>query len=134
MTTLTDVFNRHLIGFDDLFIALERGVNNKITYPPCDIVKVSDALTRVDIAVAGFTREELSVVLEDNTLKVSGNKVVDQKVNYVQKGISYRNWSRKWTLHKQVEVQDVKLENGILSIEVVHHLPEAKKPLQLEIK
>lgn len=134
MTNVSELFNRHLIGFDDIFSRVERGVNSKLSYPPYDIIKVSPEMTRVDIAVAGFAKSDLSVTVEDNTLCVCGNKAEQHAQDHIHKGISYRSWSKRWTLNKQLEVQVVRLVDGILSIEMVHKVPEDKKPLQIEIQ
>lgn len=134
MTNVAELFNRHLIGFDDIFNRVERGVNSKQSYPPYDIIKLTPEITRVDIAVAGFAKSELSVTVEDNVLCVCGNKVEIHAQDYIHKGISYRSWSKRWTLNNQLEVLGVSLVDGILSIDIIQKVPEDRQPLQIEIQ
>lgn len=142
MTNAADVVTRHLIGFDELFKAIDRdrGISNRGAYPPCDIIKMSPYLTRINIAVAGFSRDELNVTIEDNFLQVTGEKKPVESFEknhtepqYILKGISYKKWSKKWTINQQLEVQEVFLREGILSINILHKRQE-QKPLQIEIK
>lgn len=137
MNNLAELVNKHLIGFDDLFNRVDRDVSSKQSYPPYNMVRITPETTRVDIAVAGFSKEDLSVTIEDNILCVRGfcvNKDANESLVYLHKGISYRSWQKKWTLSNALEVESVKLTDGILSIVIVHKVPEDKKPLQLEIE
>ncbi len=133
MTNALDVFNRHFVGFDDMFRTLERGVGTK-TYPPHNIIRVSSEHTRIEIAAAGYSRDELEVTVEGNSLTVRGDRKEEADVHYLFKGISSRNFSKRWTLDQHLKVDDVKLVNGLLVIDLVQDIPEEEKPRKLEIK
>lgn len=132
MTNALDVFNRHFVGFDDLFRNLERGVTTK-TYPPHNIIRLSPEKTRIEIAAAGFSREELEVTVEGNALTVRGDRKEESDADYIFKGISTRSFSKRWTLDRHLKVDSVKLVNGLLVVDLVQEVPEEEKPKKLEI-
>lgn len=127
--------NRDLwsIGFESMWDMMERfsRANTSSTYPPYNILKNGDDFS-VEIAVAGFTREDLQITLEDNLLQVVGNKAQADS-EYVHKGIGARNFTHKFLLGEHVEIQDARLDNGILTIDLYRNIPEDKKPRVIEI-
>lgn len=129
-----DFINRQFVGFDQLFDAVERGATAVKTYPPHNVIRLNDDHTRIELAVAGFTRADLEVVLENQQLKVTGSRSDPEDVEYLFRGISTRNFSKKWTLDRHLEVEAVKLENGVLTIDIVRNVPEAEKPKLLDIQ
>lgn len=132
MTNALDVFNRHFVGFDDLFRTIERGATTK-TYPPHNVIRLSPEKTRIEIAAAGFSREELEVTVEGNTLTVRGDRNEQSDTEYLFKGISTRSFSKRWTLDQHLKVDNVRLTNGLLVIDLVQEIPEEEKPKKLEI-
>lgn len=132
MTNALDVFNRHFVGFDDLFRGIERGTISK-SYPPHNIIRVSPEQTRIEIAAAGFAREDLTVTVEGHTLTVRGDREEQADADYVFRGISARSFSKRWTLGQHLQVESVKLENGLLIIDLVLEVPDSEKPRKLEI-
>jgi len=101
-------------AFDRTFPVGLRDVN----FPPCDIVKTETGYA-VALAVAGFTKDELSAEVDtDNVITVSGKKETKNDSSYIVKGIATRQFVRKWQLAEQDEVQDVKLVDGLLTIAI----------------
>lgn len=126
------------IGFDDFFSAIDKIAEPAKSFPPYDIIKVSENEWTVNIAVAGFSKDQLSVELESNQLRVMGNQVenlTDEYVatEYIYKGISTRKFTRVWTVSEGTKVAAASYENGILSINLQREVIE-KQPTKIAIK
>ena len=105
-------------------------------YPPHNILKHNDNKFVLELAVAGFTQEDLHVVLDKNTLVVTGDKKRDDKsdsVAYLHKGIGTRSFNKSFVLERYLVVKDVKLSDGILKVTLERVVPEEEKPRILEI-
>ena len=105
-------------------------------YPPHNILKHNDNKFVLELAVAGFTQEDLHVVLDKNTLVVTGNKKKDDSSDYVaylHKGIGTRSFNKSFVLERYLVVKDVKLSDGILKVTLERVVPEEEKPRILEI-
>jgi molecular chaperone IbpA len=129
------------VGFDRMFSTLET-VNDILTntavktpsYPPYNIVKTGDNTYTIEMAVAGFTMENIEITLEDSLLTVTGNKKEsDETVDYLYRGIALRNFTRSFTLADTVEVKGADIVNGLLVISLENIIPEAKKPKKIPI-
>lgn len=122
------------IGFDHAFNRLHNIQQNQGGYPPYNIVKDGDEKYAVEIAVAGFNRDDIEIELKEGNLIVSGKKA-EEKVekSFVHKGIGTRAFTRTFTLSDDVVVKGADLDNGILVIELERIIPEEKKPRKIEI-
>ena len=126
-----------LIGFDRVFDAVNRlhsiegGQSN--SFPPYNIKKLDDENYEITLALAGFKKSELSVVVEDGNLVVKGAQEKSED-EFLHKGIAERNFTRTWALADEVKVSGSKLEDGVLTISLVHEIPEEKKPVDIKIK
>jgi molecular chaperone IbpA len=104
-------------------------------YPPFNIERTGDDSFRIELAVAGFGQEDLSIDFKENVLTVTGSKqpvAADQR-QFLHRGIAERNFERRFSLADHVRVTEARLENGLLTIELVRELPEALKPRKIEI-
>ena len=126
-----------LIGFDRVFDAVTRlnaiegGQSN--SFPPYNIKKIDDENYEIQIALAGFSKSELDIVVEDGNLVVKGEQDKSED-EFLHKGIAERNFTRTWALADDVKVTGSKLKDGVLSISLLHEIPEEKKPTSIEIK
>ena len=126
-----------LIGFDRVFDAVQRlhtvegGQSN--SFPPYNIKKLDDENYEITLALAGFKKSELSVVVEDGSLVVKGEQEKSED-EFLHKGIAERNFTRTWALADEVKVTGSKLKDGVLTISLVHEIPEEKKPTSIDIK
>ena len=126
-----------LIGFDRVFDAVNRlhsiegGQSN--SFPPYNIKKLDDENYEITLALAGFKKSELSVVVEDGNLVVKGEQEKSED-EFLHKGIAERNFTRTWALAEEVKVSGSKLEDGVVTISLVHEIPEEKKPVDIKIK
>ena len=125
---------RNAIGVDRLF---DRLINNVETaqsnYPPYNIIQDSEDNYTIEIAVAGFGMDELTITQDQNTLTVKGEVAEEVSANFLHKGIAGRNFTREFTLADHVEVVDASLDKGILIINLKRELPEAMKPKTIAI-
>jgi molecular chaperone IbpA len=108
-------------------------VNSGSSYPPYNIIRLSETETVLEIAVAGFKESEVTVVVEDEKLKVSGKKEATETSNYVYKGIGTRAFEKTFALSKDTKVTKAEYADGILSVFVHYEVPEEKKPKQIPI-
>lgn len=115
------------IGIDRFFTEIEDTIKGNTTYPPHNVLKDGDDKYTIELAIAGFGREDIKIETVENTLKISADKDKDTRT-YLHKGISTRSFSRSFTLAEYVEVKDAKIENGILKIFLERNVPESKKP------
>ena len=123
-----------LIGFDRVFDAVQRVNTSEANFPPYNIKKLDDENYEITLALAGFKKSELSVVVEDGNLVVKGEQAETSKSEFLHKGIAERNFTRSWALADEVKVSGSKLEDGVLTISLVHEIPEDKKPIEIKIK
>ncbi|HVY01059.1 MAG TPA: Hsp20 family protein [Pseudorhodoplanes sp.] len=131
-------FYRSTVGFDRLFNLLDQvsGFDSAPGYPPYNIERTGENAYRISVAVAGFSEPELSIELKENTLTIKGEKQAraDEKSSEVlYQGIAARAFERVFQLADFVQVKGAKLENGLLHVDLVRELPEAKKPRQIPI-
>jgi molecular chaperone IbpA len=128
---------RSTVGFDRLFSLLDQvsGVDGSVPgYPPYNIERTDENTYRISIAVAGFTEPELSIVAKENTLTVRGEKKPEEKAGEVlYQGIAARAFERVFQLADFVQVKGAALENGLLHVDLVREIPEAKKPRSIPI-
>ena len=129
---------RYSVGFDRLDDLFENAFRNtqEVSYPPYNIVKTGQDAYRITLAVAGFSENDLELVVKENLLTVRG-KVTDgekdKDVTYLHRGIAGRAFEHRFQLADHVHVTGARLTNGLLDIELVRELPEAMKPQRIEI-
>jgi molecular chaperone IbpA len=139
--TIADLFprlDRLSIGWSPLLDQLKEVTSNKPTYPPYDIVTLKDGkndVTLLNVAVAGFTKEELSILLADSgsVLCLSGKKESKQQGEVVYQGIAARDFYLELAVAEFWEITNARLENGMLTIQFNKEVPEEKKPKVIEI-
>ena len=123
------------VGFEPLFSELERltsATPGQDNYPPHNIVKLDDEHFSIEMAVAGFSKDDVEVELKDGTLTISGSKTEDER-NYAHKGISSRKFSKSFRLAEYVVVDDADLANGVLVVNLRVDIPEEKRPQKIKI-
>lgn len=128
---------RATVGFDRVADLMDRVLSADVSqpsYPPYNIEKTADDAYRISLAVAGFTDEELSVDVKENSLVVSASKADEEKaVSYLHRGIATRAFERRFQLADHIRVTGAAHEHGMLHIDLVREIPEALKPRRIEI-
>jgi|TARA_B100000035_G_scaffold14692_1_gene12001 molecular chaperone IbpA len=123
-----ETYTPYSIGFNETFSRLEALAGARDNYPPHNIIDGSDGRTTLELALAGFSREDLEVTTERNVLTVSAKKSPqDKELKYQHKGISYRTFARNWQMGDDVEVESVDFVDGLLSITLRKELPDKQK-------
>ena len=123
------------VGFEPLFSELERlttATPGQDNYPPHNIVKIDDENFNIEMAVAGFSKDDVEVELKDGTLTVSGSKSEDER-EFAHKGISSRKFSKSFRLAEYVIADGADLVDGILVVNLRVDIPEEKRPQKIKI-
>jgi molecular chaperone IbpA len=121
---LLDRINRNSIGMDEYFDRLFNIHESSTNYPPYNLIQVSNVESRLELALAGFKKEEVNVYTEYGKLFVEGQKESKGDTNYVHRGMAQRSFTRAWTLSDDTEIRSVTFEDGLLSIELGKVVPE----------
>jgi molecular chaperone IbpA len=127
-------FWRSSIGFDRLF-DLMNGVQlpDNDGYPPYDILRLADDTYRISLALAGFSKDDITITAQQNLLTVAGRRAQAGEREYLYQGIASRPFERQFNLADYVEVTRASFDHGLLQIDLVRKLPEAMKPRRIEI-
>jgi molecular chaperone IbpA len=137
MTLIQNPFSRYepfTVGFDRALRRLDSLAEVKApSYPPYNIVQVDDDNYVVELAVAGFTEQDLSIELKEQVLTVTASVEKNDESKYVHRGIAKRNFTRSFTLADTIEVVNANLTDGMLRIELRNLIPEHKKARQIAI-
>ncbi len=128
---------RATVGFDQIADMMDRVFTNDVSkqsYPPYNIEKTAEDAWRITIAVAGFTDEELSVEVRENTLIIAARKALEEvERTYLHRGIATRAFERRFHLADHVRVTGAAHADGMLHIDLMREVPEALKPRQIKI-
>ncbi len=130
MTRMTPFSSPFLVGFDEIEQALDRVAKSAGDgYPPYNIERLprterDPERLRITLAVAGFTRDQLDVTVEENQLVIRGRQQEDKSREYLHRGIAARQFQRTFVLAEGMEVKGAELKDGLLSIELVRPEPE----------
>lgn len=130
-------FDKYFVGYEDQFNKLAK-IHDDLTknipnYPPYNIKKTGDNTYAIELAVAGFGKQDIEIELADGKLIVKGNLTDNSDENYLFKGIANRAFTRTFALDDQIEVQDAEMLNGMLRIFLERIIPEHKKPKKIDI-
>lgn len=146
-----DIFSFNTSNFDKFFVGADKIIENLSRaheaaakaipgYPPYNIAKVDDNKYVIEMAVAGFGKNNLEIELANSVLTVKGSTTVDEEpkeetnpVSYIYKGIADRAFTRKFTLADTVEIKNAELVNGMLKLWLENIIPESKKPKKINI-
>ena len=144
IANIFDHFDRNLltpyaVGFDRVFDRLNNYVvhQNHMTptgFPPYNIRKEGDYNFVIELALAGLSKDDLEVEVADQTLTIRSIDKKEDEGELLHRGISYRQFTRTWTLAENVVVNEAKMENGMLVVRLEHVVPEEKKPRKISIK
>lgn len=128
---------RSFIGFDHLATMIDAASRNEkqASYPPYNIELLAEDKYRITMAVAGFSKADINIEVQENTLAITGKKAEKEEAErkFLHKGISERNFERKFQLGDHVKVLTADLENGLLHVDLERVIPETLKPRKIEI-
>ena len=127
----------YAVGFDRVFDQLNQYATNNVQstgFPPYNIRKEGDYNYVIEMALAGFGKDDIEVEVADGTLSVRSVKENSEDESTLYRGISYRRFERKFTMADDIVVNDAGLENGMLTIDLERVVPEEKKPRLISVK
>lgn len=138
-TSMFKDLEKHFVGFDDHFNRMAKMhddlTKNIPNYPPYNIKKTGDTTYVIELAVAGFAKQDIEIELADGKMVVKGNvQNTEAEENFLFKGIANRAFTRTFALDDQVEVKDAEMLNGMLKVFLERIIPEHKKPKKVEVK
>jgi molecular chaperone IbpA len=131
----------HTLGFDRFFDDIEKllsatsAQHTGNTFPYHNIIRVDDNRYIIELAVAGFSKDDIEITREKNTLVIKGNKEDDEmgQAEYLHRGIAARNFTKTITIADTIEVHSSELKDGILRVGLINVIPEHQKPKRIEI-
>ena len=133
MTFFSTPMARQFVGFDTLFEELNAMADRKESnYPAYNIAKDDDEHYRVEVALAGFSQEEISIQTEKGILTIEANKA-EERGNYIHQGIAKRAFSKMFRLAEYMKVEDAQFVDGILTVFLNKEVPDADRPKQISI-
>jgi molecular chaperone IbpA len=135
--TINDLFpslDRWAIGWSPILDELKSLAAQKPSYPPYDIIDQKNDSTLINVAVAGFTKKDLTITVEERTLNIEGKKEKDTEGTVVHNGIAGRDFKLVFALAEFYEVESASVKDGILSVKLFKDVPEEKKPKVIDIK
>lgn len=122
------------IGWDSFFKDIEKLPKSTSNYPPYNLVKFNDDMYMIELALAGFSKDDIEVTQEKNNLTIKGQIEEDADEHYLHKGIATRNFTRTFSLAEHIEIKHVTWLNGILAVSLIRNVPESQKPKTFKIK
>jgi len=125
LPALIERINKYSIGMDETFDRLFKQHETTSNYPPYNLIQVSNVESRLELALAGFKKEQVNVYTQDGKLFVEGQKEPDESgTDYLHRGVAQRSFTRAWTLSDETEVRSVTFEDGLLAIVLGKIVPE----------
>ncbi len=126
---------RTLVGFDRIANLMDQAARLDAApgYPPFNVEQIGEDQFRIELAVAGFSQDDLTIEFKQNSLVVTGQRKPAEQRTYLHRGIAERGFERRFGLADHVRVSGAKLEHGLLTIDLVRELPELLKPRKIEI-
>ena len=135
LNSLPPLVFKSFIGFDELFDEISKiNPNNNSNYPAFDVIKTDEKNYEINLAVAGFSENEIEIISLQNILYIKGKKVQNNSQNIIHKGIALRPFEKKFNLDPLMEVTDAILSQGLLNIKLLKKEPDIIKPKRIEIK
>ena len=125
-------FLNYSVGFDSVFRSLEYFNENTPPYPHFDVIKVDDKNYVLEMALAGYSKDSISVTVDSNILTVEGGSKEDSPKNYIRKGIAKRHFIKKMQVSDHLQCEKAKFENGMLSISLKNIREKKIKKLKVD--
>ena len=131
------------VGFDNIFDHFEKMFDDdvfrvpQVNYPPYNIVKTGTYTYNIEVALAGYSKKDISVEYADGILTIKSikdEKSDDKKDGVIHKGIAKRYFSKSFTIADDVKIEDAELKDGLLKIYLMKIVPEGKKPKKITVK
>lgn len=127
-----DILNSNFVGFDRMFDHFQNVTTN--AYPPHNVIHIEDDKREIELALAGFSTDDVTIEVKDGVLSITGEKTVEDDKDYMWRGISARKFIKQFSLVDYWEVEGAAFKDGILTITLYREVPEALKPKTIQIE
>ena len=123
---LMKIISKNGIGMDDYLDRFFNSFETTTNYPPYNLIHLNNVESVLEIALAGYTKDEINVYTEYGKLTVEGNKETNQETGsqYVHQGLAQRSFNRTWSLSEDIEVREVLFKDGLLTVKLGKIVPE----------
>lgn len=128
---------RSSVGYDQLPRILQTAMklsDSDVGYPPYNIVRTGEDTYEIAVSLAGYSQDDIEIVVEQNHMTISGKMPTDENVQYLHRGIAGRSFKRNFDLADYIEIKGATFENGMLTVKLQREIPDRLKPRQIEIK
>ena len=132
MTASPTSLRSTFVGFDNLFEILDKGLEAE-KYPPHNLVTIDSDWSVIELALAGYTEDDVRIELDNSVLTITGEAIYQDR-KYVHQGIAFRKFKKQFRLAEHVEVREAYLGDGLLRIHLEKIVPEAQKPKVISLK
>ena len=132
MTAYPTSLRSTFVGFDNIFEILDKGLEAE-KYPPHNLVTIDQDWSVIELALAGYTEEDIKIELDKSVLTITGEPIYQDR-KYVYQGIAFRKFKKQFRLAEHVEVKEAILGDGLLRIHLEKVVPEAQKPKVIALK
>ena len=134
MDKIFDAAMTYSVGFEDLFNRMHSSASIHTSYPPYNIVKETESEWRIEMALAGWSKDDIEISTETNILTIKSKVEQESGGDFIHRGVAKRSFTKTFNIADDVEIGDITYENGLLNIKLTKIVPESQKRKTYDIK
>lgn len=134
MDKIFDAAMTYSVGFEDLFNRMHSSASIHTSYPPYNIVKETESEWRIEMALAGWSKDDIEISTETNVLTIKSKAEQESDGDFIHRGVAKRSFTKTFNIADDVEIGDITHENGLLNIKLTKIVPESQKRKVYDIK
>ena len=134
MDKIFDAAMTYSVGFEDLFNRMHSSASIHTSYPPYNIVKETESEWRIEMALAGWSKDDIEIRTETNVLTIKSKVEQESDGDFIHRGVAKRSFTKTFNIADDVEIGDITYENGLLNIKLTKIVPESQKRKVYDIK
>ena len=134
MDKIFDAAMTYSVGFEDLFNRMHSSASIHTSYPPYNIVKETESEWRIEMALAGWSKDDIEISTETNILTIKSKAEQESDGDFIHRGVAKRSFTKTFNIADDVEIGDITYENGLLNIKLTKIVPESQKRKTYDIK
>lgn len=134
MDKIFDAAMTYSVGFEDLFNRMHSSASIHTSYPPYNIVKETESEWRIEMALAGWSKDDIEISTETNILTIKSKAEQESDRDFIHRGVAKRSFTKTFNIADDVEIGDITYENGLLNIKLTKIVPESQKRKVYDIK
>ena len=134
MDKIFDAAMTYSVGFEDLFNRMHSSASIHTSYPPYNIVKETESEWRIEMALAGWSKDDIEISTETNVLTIKSKAEQESDGDFIHRGVAKRSFTKTFNIADDVEIGDITYENGLLNNKLTKIVPESQKRKVYDIK